>query len=130
MISKSILNLLNNISIPIYGNGHNIRDWIYVSDNCDAIFNILLKGKVGQSYNIGGNCELSNLELVKIICNLMGKDFYLMTAFVEDRKSHDLRYSLDCSKIQKELNWKPKIKLIDGLTKTIEWYKNFYGTSI
>jgi len=117
-----IISLANkNKKIPIYGNGKNVRDWIFVEDHCNAIIDILLKGKPGESYNISASNELDNLTIVNTILNIMKKPKNLIK-FTKDRPGHDFRYSLDSSKIKKELKWKIKNNFEDGIKKTIEWY--------
>lgn len=111
----------NNLKIPIYGNGLNIRDWLYVEDHCDALINIKDNFISGERYNIGGNCEITNLDITKMILRILNKSDDLIQ-FIEDRPGHDLRYSINSSKISKELGWKPKISIEVGLEKTIEWY--------
>jgi dTDP-glucose 4,6-dehydratase len=120
-IAKTITYALLNRKIPIYGTGKNVRDWIFVEDNCEAIDLVLQKGKAGEIYNIAGKQELENIEVVKTILKLMNKPESLIE-FVKNRPGHDLRYSLDISKIGK-LGWKPKIGFEEGIKKTIEWYK-------
>lgn len=120
-IPKCIIYALLNKKIPVYGTGKNVRDWLYVEDNCEAIDLVLHKGKNGEIYNIAGKQELENIEVVKTILRLMGKPEGLIE-FVKDRPGHDLRYSLDISKIEK-LGWKPKTTFEEGIKKTIEWYK-------
>jgi dTDP-glucose 4,6-dehydratase len=119
-VAKTIIYALLNRKIPVYGTGRNIRDWIFVEDNCEAIDLVLHKGRVGEIYNIAGKQELENIEVVKTILKLMNKPESLIE-FVKDRPGHDLRYSLDISKIQK-LGWKPKTSFQEGIRKTIEWY--------
>ena len=121
LIPKTIFLANQNNKIPLYGNGQNIRDWIFVDDQCDAIHKILLDGKSGDSYNISSNNELDNLLIVKTILEIMGKSNDLIE-FVDDRPGHDQRYSLDSSKIRHELNWKNKISFEDGLKNTIDWF--------
>lgn len=121
LIPKTIIYALLYKKIPIYGKGKNIRDWIYVRDNCEAIDLILQKGKNGETYNIAGKQELENIQVVKTILKIMNKPEDLIQ-FVKDRPGHDIRYSLDTSKIEK-LGWKPKTKFEEGIKKTIEWYK-------
>ena len=121
LIPKIIILAYQNKKIPIYGNGKNIRDWIYVDDHCDAIFSVLKSGKSGESYNISANNEIDNLTIVKKILNIMDKSQDLIE-FVEDRPGHDFRYSMDSTKIKNKLNWKTKLSFDDGLEKTIEWY--------
>ena len=120
-IPKIIMLAKKNKKIPIYGNGKNIRDWMFVDDHCDAIYKVLLNGKSGSSYNISANNELDNLTIAKKILELMGKSLELIE-FVDDRPGHDLRYSLDSSKIKNQLNYSPQITFDQGLSKTIEWY--------
>ena len=122
LIPLFITNLLQNKKVPLYGDGSNVRDWIFVTDNCSAIDLILHKGKLGEIYNISSSEEKTNLEITKILLKLLGesKD---MIQHVADRKGHDFRYSLDYSKLTR-MGWKPKIKLSEGLAITVEWYKN------
>ena len=121
LVPLMISNALTGKPLPVYGTGQNIRDWIYVLDHCEAIDLILHHGNIGEVYNIGGNCERSNLFVVKAICHLLHKPDTLIH-FVEDRKGHDLRYAIDSSKIQSELGWKSKTSFEGGLNKTILWY--------
>lgn len=122
-IPKVIAHALEDIAIPVYGTGDNVRDWLYVEDHCHAINLVLKNGKVGHKYNIGGGVELSNLELVKKILKMMGKPETLIK-FVDDRLGHDKRYAIDYAKIEKELKYEPLFSLEEGLQKTIEWIKN------
>ena len=122
LIPQTILNLLNDKKIPVYGDGKQIRDWLYVQDHCEALIEVWKHGVVGEKYNIGGECEMHNIDLIKKIIFLMGKD-ESMIEYVKDRPGHDRRYSTDISKITKDLNWKPRFDIDDGLTKTIEWYE-------
>ena len=122
LIPQTILNLLNDKKIPVYGDGKQIRDWLYVQDHCEALIEVWKHGVVGEKYNIGGECEVQNIDLIKKIISLMGKD-ETMIEYVKDRPGHDRRYSTDISKITKDLNWKPRFDIDDGLTKTIEWYE-------
>jgi dTDP-glucose 4,6-dehydratase len=122
LIPKIITNLKQNKKIPIYGTGQNVRDWLYVEDHCEAIWKILLKGKSGDTYNVGGDCEMNNLQIAKVICKLLGKDHEEYIEFVEDRKGHDFRYAIDFSKINNELGWLPKTSFESGLKKTIDFY--------
>ena len=109
--------------MPVYGNGNNRRDWLYVSDHCDAIDKVIEFGSAGEIYNIGGGTELSNMELTyRILKHMDVKDDII--EFVEDRKGHDFRYSMDSSKIRDELKWIPKVDFYDGIRKTLEWYNN------
>lgn len=130
LIPLIITKALKNKNLPIYGDGKNIRDWLYVEDHCEAIMKILEKGKPGETYNIGGNCEKSNLEVVNKICEILdslnpkkdGSLYREQIKFVNDRPGHDFRYSLDISKIEYNLNWKPKESFSSGLVKTVQWY--------
>jgi dTDP-glucose 4,6-dehydratase len=125
LIPKTIILAKQERSIPIYGNGKNLRDWIFVDEHCDAVYEILINGKSGQAYNISANNEISNVQIVNQILEIMGKSNDLIE-FVEDRPGHDQRYSLDSSKIKNEFGWSTKINFEEGLRKTIEWYeKNF-----
>ena len=121
LIPKTIILANQNHKIPIYGNGSNIRDWIYVDDHCDAVSSVLFNGVSGKSYNISANNEIDNLTIVKKILNIMDKSDDLIE-FVEDRPGHDFRYSMDSKKITSELNWKTKLSFDKGLEKTIQWY--------
>lgn len=123
LIPKVILLAMQNKKIPIYGNGKNIRDWIFVLDHCDAILSVFKKGKTGQSYNIAGHNELDNNTIVRMILKIMEKPSSLIT-YVRDRPGHDFRYSLDSTKIQKEVGWKPMYTFESGLSHTINWYLN------
>ena len=121
-IPKIITTIENGGIIPVYGKGENIRDWLYVEDHCDALNVVLDKGKIGETYNIGGDCEMKNIEIVETIQSEM-KVKKSLISFVKDRLGHDFRYAIDHSKITKELGWKPKTKFSDGIKKTIEFYK-------
>ena len=121
LIPKTIILANHNKKIPIYGNGTNVRDWIYVDEHCDAVLLALLKGKTGESYNISANNEIDNITIVKQILEMMNKSEDLIE-FVEDRPGHDFRYSMDSTKISNELGWKTKSNFKDGLEKTIQWY--------
>ena len=121
LIPKTIILASQNKKIPIYGNGTNVRDWIYVDDHYDAVLLALLNGKTGESYNISANNEIDNLTIVKKILEIMNKPENLIE-FVEDRPGHDLRYSLDSTKIHDQLGWKVKTAFDDGLKKTVQWY--------
>jgi dTDP-glucose 4,6-dehydratase len=120
-IPLMITNLLEEKPIPVYGKGMNVRDWLFVEDNCRAIDLILHKGKDGEIYNVGGNSERRNIDIVKKVLGIMGKDESLIS-FVKDRPGHDYRYALDTSKIERELGWKPSVDMETGLEMTIEWY--------
>ena len=123
LIPKTIFLANNNKKIPIYGKGKNIRDWIFVDDHCDAVYNVLMNGKSGQSYNISANNEIDNISLVKKILEIMDKSSDLIN-FVEDRPGHDLRYSLDSTKIRNSLGWNNKTNFDDAIRKTIDWVLN------
>lgn len=118
-----ITNLMEGEKVPVYGNGQNIRDWIHVNDHNAGVDAIIKKGKIGETYCLGGKKELTNMEITKKILELMGKGEE-MIEYVNDRPGHDLRYAMDISKAKREFGWEPKIKFEDGLVKTIEWYKN------
>ena len=125
LIPKTIILAKQERNIPIYGNGKNLRDWIFVDEHCNAVYEILINGKAGQAYNISANNEISNVQIVHKILEIMGKSNDLIE-FVEDRPGHDQRYSLDSSKIKNEFGWSTKINFEEGIRKTIEWYeKNF-----
>lgn len=121
LIPLMISNALNNKPLPIYGDGLQIRDWLHVQDHCEAIDVVLHKGVNGEAYNIGGNNEKTNLELVKLIMLILGKSEKLIT-FVDDRPGHDRRYAIDNTKITTELDWKPKYTFENGIEETIKWY--------
>ncbi len=121
LIPKTIIRASMNLKVPIYGTGKNVRDWIYVLDHCEAVDMVMRKGKKGEIYNISSGEEKTNIEVVKTILKLMGKDESLIE-FVEDRPGHDLRYSLDSSKIREKLGWKPKYSFEEGIRETVNWY--------
>ena len=121
LIPLMIANAINGKPLPVYGQGVNVRDWLYVIDHCSAIDLIIHKGTVGEVYNIGGHNEKTNLEVVKTILKELGKDESLIT-FVTDRAGHDMRYAIDPTKIHNELGWLPQTKFDDGIKKTIKWY--------
>jgi dTDP-glucose 4,6-dehydratase len=121
LIPLMIANALADKPLPVYGEGLNVRDWLYVEDHCRAIDLILRNGREGEVYNIGGHNEMRNIDIVKLICKELGKDESLIT-FVKDRKGHDMRYAIDPAKIHSELGWLPETKFSDGIKKTIEWY--------
>ncbi len=129
LIPLFINNIRQNKNLPVYGNGLNIRDWLYVEDHVDAIDQIFHKGKLGETYNIGGNNELTNLELIDTLIKVVDKKLKRkegtskkLITFVEDRKGHDLRYAIDLTKINSELNWSPTLNFEKGLEKTVNWY--------
>lgn len=121
LIPLMITKIQNDEKLPVYGKGLNVRDWLYVEDHCSAIDMVLQKGKVGEVYNVGGNNEMANIDIVKLLLKEFGKSESLIS-YVEDRKGHDLRYAIDSSKIQRELNWIPKTDFNTGMAKTIKWY--------
>ena len=129
LIPLSINNIKNNNPIPVYGKGENVRDWLWVEDHVRAIDTIFHNGTIGETYNIGGNNEWTNIDLIHLLCKIMdeklnrpkGTSEKLIT-FVKDRAGHDLRYAIDSSKLQKELGWKPSLQFEEGLEKTVEWY--------
>ena len=123
LIPYFISKLLKGEKVPVYGDGLNVRDWLYVYDHCEAIDVVLHKGKIGEIYNIGGHNEKTNLEITKIILNAMGKDESSIE-YVEDRLGHDRRYAISNEKITKELNWKPSVTFEEGIELTINWYLN------
>lgn len=121
LIPLMIINALHDKALPVYGNGLNVRDWLYVEDHCKAIDLIIHKGRVGEIYNVGGHNEKANIDIVKIILKELGKPESLIT-YVTDRKGHDMRYAIDPTKIHEELGWLPDTKFEDGIKKTIKWY--------
>ncbi len=109
-------------ALPIYGTGQNVRDWLFVKDHCEAILAILERGTVGEIYNVGGNNEWANIDIAKLVLNLIDKPENLIS-FVEDRKGHDQRYAIDSSKLMRELGWSPRTSFEEGMRQTVEWYK-------
>jgi len=132
LIPLMIINCLEHKPLPIYGKGDNVRDWIYVDDHCRGIYQVLKKGKIGQTYNLGGNQEMTNIDIVKNICSILDKlkpsnkidSYESLITFGKDRPGHDFRYAIDSSKVESELNFFPKETLGSGLEKTIKWYLN------
>ncbi|BAY25569.1 dTDP-glucose 4,6-dehydratase [Calothrix sp. NIES-2100] len=131
LIPLTILNALDHQPLPIYGDGQNIRDWLYVIDHCEAIYLVLQQGKVGETYNIGGLNEQANLTVVEKICAILDdlapqSNFHYssLITFVKDRPGHDRRYAIDCSKITRDLGWRPQENFDSGLLKTVQWYLN------
>lgn len=129
LIPLAIHNIKNNHPIPVYGKGENIRDWLYVEDHAQAIDLIFHRGKKGETYNIGGNNEWKNIDLIHLLCEIMDKKLNRekgssakLITFVKDRAGHDLRYAIDSSKLQRDLNWKPSLIFEKGLEKTVDWY--------
>jgi dTDP-glucose 4,6-dehydratase len=123
-----ILNALAGKPIPVYGAGENVRDWLYVEDHADALLTVVTKGQVGRSYNIGGENEARNIDLVRMICTLMdemvpeGAPHARLITFVTDRPGHDLRYAIDPKRMRGELGWRPSVTLEEGLRRTVRWY--------
>ncbi len=127
LIPKIISNIISNKPLPVYAKGQNSREWIYVNDHCEALYKIYKKGKTGESYNVGSNTNVKNIYMVKNILNIFEKKGYkigkkVKIKFVKDRPGHDFRYALNSKKIRKEINWKSKTKLDQGLLKTVNWY--------
>jgi dTDP-glucose 4,6-dehydratase len=123
LIPLFITNLIEGKKVPVYGNGKNVRDWLHVDDHCRGIYSVLMNGKSGDVYNIGGGRELTNNEITSLILEAMRADESSIE-YVEDRKGHDLRYSVDWTKINRELGYEPKVKFEDGLRETIAWYRD------
>lgn len=123
MIPKIIHNNWDNKKIPVYGDGQQIRDWLYVDDHCEALIEVWKKGRVGEKYNIGGECEIKNIDLVKKILFILNKS-QSMIEYVQDRPGHDRRYSTDITKIKNEIGWSPRYTLDTGLYQTLNWYYN------
>ena len=121
LIPLMIINALHDKPLPVYGEGLNVRDWLYVEDHCRAIDLIIHNGRVGEIYNVGGHNEMKNIDIVTMICDALGKPHSLIT-HVEDRKGHDQRYAIDPTKIHEELGWLPETRFEDGIKKTIRWY--------
>ena len=132
LIPLVILNALEGKPLPVYGDGKNVRDWLYVEDHCDAIWNIMKYGVIGETYNVGGNAEMENILIVQLICDILdeikpatdGKTRRQLITFVSDRPGHDRRYAIDFAKLNTELGWSPRESFKSGLRKTVEWYLN------
>ena len=126
LIPKLIYNILNNLALPIYGNGKNSREWIYVNDHCEALFKVFKKGKIGETYNIGSNQNLNNISIAKLLLKISKNKIFVgenvKLKLIKDRPGHDLRYALNSDKIKKKLKWSAKIKIEDGLKNTFNWY--------
>lgn len=130
LIPLIIHNALAGKELPIYGDGKNVRDWLYVEDHCCALYTVMTKGKLGETYNVGGNCEMQNIEIVNAVCSILdelspktdGSKYDSQITFVKDRPGHDRRYAIDASKIKRELGWGPKETFGTGIRKTVEWY--------
>ena len=137
LIPKILFNIFNNKILPVYAKGLNIREWIFVRDHCEALYKLYLKGKSGQSYNVGSNINIKNIDLIKKILFICKKQNIPISkkskiTFIKDRPGHDIRYALDCSKIKKEIKWKNKTQINEGLYFTIKWYwenKKFFKKS-
>jgi len=121
LIPLMIVNAVSNKPLPVYGDGLNVRDWLFVEDHCAAIDAVLLKGKIGEAYNIGGNNEWKNIDIVRLILKLLGKPETLIS-FVKDRLGHDRRYAMDASRMKAELGWEPSHTFEQGITSTVQWY--------
>jgi dTDP-glucose 4,6-dehydratase len=130
LIPLMILNALSAQPLPVYGDGLNVRDWLFVTDHCDAIRAVLAKGRAGETYNVGGNSEMSNIEVVKAVCALLdelapmkdGQQHSALISYVKDRPGHDRRYAIDARKIRQEIGWQPNETFASGIRKTVEWY--------
>jgi len=129
LIPLIILNALNNKPLPVYGKGENVRDWLYVEDHCEAIWTVIQRGSIGETYNIGGNNEWKNLDIVNKICDILAEElkkdpikFKELITFVKDRPGHDLRYAIDSTKIKSKLRWQPRDTFETGLRKTVKWF--------
>ncbi|MFL2982980.1 MAG: dTDP-glucose 4,6-dehydratase [Candidatus Neomarinimicrobiota bacterium] len=130
LIPLMIINSMNGLQLPVYGKGENVRDWLYVIDHCSAIWSVLKRGNINQTYNIGGNNEIKNIDVVRTICNVLDellpnknqKSYSELINFVEDRPGHDFRYAIDSNKINNEIGWIPKESFHSGIHKTIQWY--------
>jgi dTDP-glucose 4,6-dehydratase len=129
LIPLMIFNAVEGKPLPVYGKGTNVRDWLYVEDHCEALWLVVEKGTVGETYNIGGNNEKRNVEVVQLICKIISEEtgrplgeFEKLITYVTDRPGHDLRYAIDASKIKSELGWQPKETFETGLRKTVRWY--------
>lgn len=129
-IPTIIKKLLNDELVPVYGEGTNVRDWIYVTDHCEALWKVLKNGKIGETYLVGANCEKSNLQVVMNICEALDKNYTSSIKFVKDRAGHDYRYAIDPSKIEKELKWKSKISFNKGLFYTLKYYSEKFNYKV
>ena len=132
LVPKLIYNIINNKPLPLYGKGKNSREWIHVQDHCEALLKIFFKGKIGESYNVGSNRNIQNIDMAKKLLLILKKNSFMFgnktkIKFVKDRPGHDFRYALNCKKIKKELKWKSKINLNKGLTSTFQWYLKNMG---
>jgi dTDP-glucose 4,6-dehydratase len=129
LIPLILLNASEGKPLPVYGEGLNVRDWLYVTDHCEAVWAVIEKGRVGETYNVGGNCEVRNIDIVKELCRVLAshsdkpvEEYLDLITFVKDRPGHDLRYAIDASKIRQECDWSPVETLDSGLEKTVRWY--------
>jgi dTDP-glucose 4,6-dehydratase len=127
LIPLMIVNALAGRPLPVYGDGQNVRDWLYVGDHCSAIRAVLERGRIGETYNVGGNAEMKNLDVVNTVCELLGeafpgRDFSSLVTFVKDRPGHDRRYAIDASKIRREIGWTPAESFASGMRRTVRWY--------
>jgi dTDP-glucose 4,6-dehydratase len=129
LIPLMTLNALEGKPLPVYGKGENVRDWLYVTDHCEAIWTVIANGAVGETYNIGGNNEIRNIDVVHTICKLVAEEsgqaedtILELVTYVKDRPGHDLRYAIDAAKIRDELGWEPKETFATGIRKTVRWY--------
>ena len=122
-----IVNALAGKPLPNYGDGLNVRDWVYVGDHCSALRNVLESGRPGETYNVGGNAEMTNLDVVRALCRVLaelapGRDYERLVTFVKDRAGHDRRYAIDATKIRSELGWAPAETFASGIRRTVRWY--------
>ncbi|GIW77588.1 MAG: dTDP-glucose 4,6-dehydratase [Phycisphaerae bacterium] len=124
LIPLFVTNLMENKQVPLYGDGKNIRDWLYVEDHCDAVYTVLQKGRFGEVYNVGGNNEMTNRQITEIILREMNKPWDKFVRYVQDRPGHDRRYAIDASKIKRELGWEPKHRFEQAIKTTIQWYRD------
>jgi dTDP-glucose 4,6-dehydratase len=124
LIPLFVTNLMEDKQVPLYGDGKNVRDWLYVEDHCDAIYTVLNKGTFGEAYNVGGNNEMTNRQITEIILKAMDKPWDKYVKYVQDRPGHDRRYAIDASKIKRELGWEPKHRFESAIKTTIQWYRD------
>jgi len=130
LIPLTILNALEGAPLPVYGDGKHVRDWLFVTDHCRAVWSVMLHGRPGETYNIGGRCEMQNIDVVRMICDLLDRKRpdgdigprHERIRYVADRPGHDRRYAIDCGKLQRELQWQPQETFASGLEKTVDWY--------
>ena len=124
LIPLFVTNLMEDKQVPLYGDGKNVRDWLYVEDHCDAIYTVLNKGTFGEAYNVGGNNEMTNRQITEIVLKAMDKPWDKYVKYVQDRPGHDRRYAIDASKIKRELGWEPKFRFESAIKTTIQWYRD------